>query len=236
MTCGLPASIRSWDSPGSARSWLTRNKHSPFQLPTLSHAFTLSRGPVGEVAPGALPLTSVASAAVSVVEAECEKSSATTYFWYREALDISNSISESGGLNWKMTLCLLVAWSIVGMAVVKGIQSSGKVMYFSSLFPYVVLACFLVRGLLLRGAVDGILHMFTPKEGSFRGPVTSGIKKVPESSELPLESHSPQGDQQKLCSPYIEGVDKAQVSSRRTPSFPKDGLSPPVVSPLCGPL
>lgn len=66
-------------------------------------------------------------AAVPVVEAECEKSSATTYFWYREALDISNSISESGGLNWKMTLCLLVAWSIVGMAVVKGIQSSGKV-------------------------------------------------------------------------------------------------------------
>lgn len=69
----------------------------------------------------------MAFAAVSVVEAECEKSSATTYFWYREALDISNSISESGGLNWKMTLCLLVAWSIVGMAVVKGIQSSGKV-------------------------------------------------------------------------------------------------------------
>lgn len=62
-----------------------------------------------------------------MVEAECEKSSATTYFWYREALDISNSISESGGLNWKMTLCLLVAWTIVGMAVVKGIQSSGKV-------------------------------------------------------------------------------------------------------------
>lgn len=38
-----------------------------------------------------------------------------------------------------------------------------QVMYFSSLFPYVVLACFLVRGLLLRGAIDGILHMFTPK-------------------------------------------------------------------------
>ncbi|XP_031313637.1 sodium-dependent neutral amino acid transporter SLC6A17 isoform X2 [Camelus dromedarius] len=106
----------------------------------------------------------VRNGTVTVVEAECEKSSATTYFWYREALDISNSISESGGLNWKMTLCLLVAWSIVGMAVVKGIQSSGKVMYFSSLFPYVVLACFLVRGLLLRGAIDGILHMFTPKE------------------------------------------------------------------------
>lgn len=46
-----------------------------------------------------------------------------------------------------------------------GSLSSLQVMYFSSLFPYVVLACFLVRGLLLRGAVDGILHMFTPKVG-----------------------------------------------------------------------
>ncbi|XP_061898846.1 sodium-dependent neutral amino acid transporter B(0)AT2 isoform X1 [Entelurus aequoreus] len=94
---------------------------------------------------------------------ECEKSSATTYYWYREALDISDSISESGGLNWKMTLCLLAAWSVVCLAMIKGIQSSGKVMYFSSLFPYVVLICFLVRSLLLEGSMDGIRHMFTPK-------------------------------------------------------------------------
>ncbi|XP_076841055.1 sodium-dependent neutral amino acid transporter B(0)AT2 [Brachyhypopomus gauderio] len=94
---------------------------------------------------------------------ECEKSSATTYFWYRRTLDISDSISESGGLNWRMTLCLVAAWSIVCLAMIKGIQSSGKVMYFSSLFPYVVLICFLVRGLLLQGSVDGIIHMITPK-------------------------------------------------------------------------
>ncbi|XP_029378555.1 sodium-dependent neutral amino acid transporter B(0)AT2 isoform X1 [Echeneis naucrates] len=97
------------------------------------------------------------------VEPECEKSSATTYYWYREALDISNSISEGGGLNWKMTLCLLAAWLMVCLAMIKGIQSSGKVMYFSSLFPYVVLICFLIRALLLKGSVDGIRHMFTPK-------------------------------------------------------------------------
>ncbi|KAM4619491.1 sodium-dependent neutral amino acid transporter B(0)AT2 [Polymixia lowei] len=94
---------------------------------------------------------------------ECEKSSATTFYWYREALDISDSISESGGLNWKMTVCLLAAWSMVCLAMIKGIQSSGKVMYFSSLFPYVVLICFLVRALLLKGSFDGIRHMFTPK-------------------------------------------------------------------------
>ncbi|CAL1594790.1 unnamed protein product [Knipowitschia caucasica] len=94
---------------------------------------------------------------------ECEKSSATTFYWYRVALDISDNISESGGLNWRMTLCLLAAWTMVCLAMIKGIQSSGKVMYFSSLFPYLVLICFLVRALLLKGSVDGIKHMFTPQ-------------------------------------------------------------------------
>ncbi|KAJ3596634.1 hypothetical protein NHX12_003038 [Muraenolepis orangiensis] len=97
------------------------------------------------------------------VEPECEKSSATTFYWYREALDISDSISDGSQLNWRMSLCLLAAWTMVCLAMIKGIQSSGKVMYFSSLFPYVVLICFLVRALLLKGSMDGIRHMFTPK-------------------------------------------------------------------------
>ncbi|XP_076776226.1 sodium-dependent neutral amino acid transporter B(0)AT2 [Arvicanthis niloticus] len=105
----------------------------------------------------------VKNASHTYIEPECEKSSATTYYWYREALDITSSISESGGLNWKMTVCLLAAWVMVCLAMIKGIQSSGKIMYFSSLFPYVVLICFLIRSLLLNGSIDGIRHMFTPK-------------------------------------------------------------------------
>ncbi|KAJ8393396.1 hypothetical protein AAFF_G00061180 [Aldrovandia affinis] len=107
---------------------------------------------------------------LTYVEPECEKSSATTYYWYRVALNISDSISDSGGLNWKMTLCLLAAWTMVCLAMIKGIQSSGKVMYFSSLFPYVVLICFLVRALLLTGSIDGIRHMFTPSWRSCWSP------------------------------------------------------------------
>lgn len=61
------------------------------------------------------------------MEPECQRSTATTYFWYREALDIAGSIEDSGGLNWKMALSLLAAWILVGLAVIKGIQSSGKV-------------------------------------------------------------------------------------------------------------
>uniref|UniRef100_A0A3P8YK72 Transporter n=1 Tax=Esox lucius TaxID=8010 RepID=A0A3P8YK72_ESOLU len=105
----------------------------------------------------------VVNGSQAITEPECEKSSATTYFWYRQTLNITSTIEDSGGLNWKMTLSLFAAWLIVCLAVIRGIQSSGKVMYFSSLFPYVVLICFLVRGLMLKGSVDGIAHMFTPK-------------------------------------------------------------------------
>uniref|UniRef100_A0A8C7JN86 Transporter n=1 Tax=Oncorhynchus kisutch TaxID=8019 RepID=A0A8C7JN86_ONCKI len=94
---------------------------------------------------------------------ECLGSSPTSYFWFRKALDITDSIDESGEFNPIMTGCLLAAWAIVCLAMIKGIKSSAKVMYFSSVFPYVVLFIFLVRGLMLDGAKEGIAYMFYPK-------------------------------------------------------------------------
>ncbi|XP_039191188.1 orphan sodium- and chloride-dependent neurotransmitter transporter NTT5 isoform X1 [Crotalus tigris] len=99
----------------------------------------------------------------AVTESECTDSSPTIYFWNRKALHITNSIEESGGLDPALAGCLFAAWMLVCLAMIKGIKSSGKVLYFSSLFPYVVLLCFLVRALLLEGAADGIRIMFTPK-------------------------------------------------------------------------
>ncbi|KAF7697907.1 sodium-dependent neutral amino acid transporter B(0)AT2 [Silurus meridionalis] len=94
---------------------------------------------------------------------ECAASSPTTYFWFRKALDISDSIDQSGEFNPIITSCLLAAWVIVCLAMIKGIKSSAKVMYFSSIFPYAVLFCFLIRGLMLDGAIEGLTYMFFPK-------------------------------------------------------------------------
>ncbi|XP_075949582.1 sodium-dependent neutral amino acid transporter B(0)AT2-like [Anarhichas minor] len=99
----------------------------------------------------------------NVTVKECEKSSPTSYFWYRKALDITDSIDETGSFNPYIVCCLLAAWTVVCLGMFKGIKSSVKVMYFSSIFPYVVLFCFLVRGLMLDGALDGIAYMFYPK-------------------------------------------------------------------------
>lgn len=100
---------------------------------------------------------------VNVTVKECEKSSPTSYFWYRKALDITDSIDETGSFNPYIVCCLLGAWTIVCLGMFRGIKTSVKVMYFSSIFPYVVLFCFLVRGLMLDGAMEGITHMFYPK-------------------------------------------------------------------------
>ncbi|XP_059391354.1 sodium-dependent neutral amino acid transporter B(0)AT2-like isoform X2 [Carassius carassius] len=94
---------------------------------------------------------------------ECAASSPTVYFWYRKALDITDSIDETGEFNPIITVCLLAAWVIVCLAMYKGIKSTGKVMYFSSVFPYVVLLCFLIRGMTLDGASEGIKFMFYPR-------------------------------------------------------------------------
>ncbi|KAL0156149.1 hypothetical protein M9458_047395, partial [Cirrhinus mrigala] len=94
---------------------------------------------------------------------ECAASSPTAYFWYRKALDITDSIDETGEFNYIITGCLLAAWVIVCLGMYKGIKSTGKVMYFSSVFPYVVLLCFLIRGVTLDGASEGIKFMFYPR-------------------------------------------------------------------------
>lgn len=72
------------------------------------------------------------------LEPECAKSSATTYYWYRKTLDISDSISEGGGVNWKMTVSLLAGWILVCLAMIKGIKSSGKVASASAAFAHLL--------------------------------------------------------------------------------------------------
>ena len=76
--------------------------------------------------------------------------------------DGTNSATNLGTPEPLLTLCLLLAWVLVYLCLLNGIKSSGKVVYFTALFPYVVLAALIGRGVTLPGAMDGIMYFITP--------------------------------------------------------------------------
>ncbi|KAL5022464.1 hypothetical protein ScPMuIL_001619 [Solemya velum] len=101
---------------------------------------------------------------------ECKLSGPTTYFWYRETLNISPSVEVAGDLNWWIIVSLLCAWVIVYLCMVKGITSSGKVVYVTATFPYLVLIIFFFRGVTLEGFHHGLYHLFVPEFSRLADP------------------------------------------------------------------
>lgn len=64
---------------------------------------------------------------------------------------------------WRLSLCLLFSWMLLFLVMVKGVASSGKVAYFTALFPYVVLFILLGRGATLPGAYEGVMFFIKPQ-------------------------------------------------------------------------
>ena len=116
---------------------------------------------------------------------ECLKSGTTKYFWYRDTLNASPNIEMAGNLteklqfwkkkrkkkfliflgqfNWTIAACLLLAWLLVYVCIIKGITENPIIIYITAIYPYVVLIIFLIRALTLPGMGDGIAYLFTPQ-------------------------------------------------------------------------
>ena len=67
-----------------------------------------------------------------------------------------------GSVQWELLGCLAMAWLCVYGIIAKGLHSSGKIIWFTALFPYFVMAILLCRALTLEGAADGLLYYITP--------------------------------------------------------------------------
>ena len=77
-------------------------------------------------------------------------------------LNRTPGLENSGEIVWKLVLALGVAWIIVFFCIFKGIKSSGKVVYFTSVFPFVVLIILGINGWTLKGSEVGMLYFFKP--------------------------------------------------------------------------
>ncbi|TDG96200.1 hypothetical protein EPR50_G00237470 [Perca flavescens] len=91
-------------------------------------------------------------------------------FWEREVLRLSSSLDELGPISWKLALCLAVIWLVCYFCVWKGVKSTGKVVYLTATFPYVMLFVLLVRGATLPGATQGIIYYLKPNSARLADP------------------------------------------------------------------
>lgn len=84
-------------------------------------------------------------------------SSASSEYFNRFILEIheSEGIHDLGIIKWDLAACLLIVYLICYFSLWKGISTSGKVVWFTALFPYFVLLALLIRGITLPGSAEG---------------------------------------------------------------------------------
>uniref|UniRef100_A0A1I8HK84 Transporter n=1 Tax=Macrostomum lignano TaxID=282301 RepID=A0A1I8HK84_9PLAT len=87
---------------------------------------------------------------------------ASEEYFNREVLKVSGDINKFGSPDWKLVMCLLLSWIVIFLSMIRGIKSSGKVVYFTALFPYVILLIFFIRGVTLENAIEGIRFYIVP--------------------------------------------------------------------------
>ncbi|XP_391929.5 sodium- and chloride-dependent GABA transporter 1 isoform X1 [Apis mellifera] len=101
-------------------------------------------------------------------------------YWERRLLGITPGIESIGGIQWELLGCLVIGWLLVYFIIRRGLHQSGKIIWFSALFPYVVLFILLGRAVTLEGSYNGLLYYVTPRweELMSPGPWIDGATQI----------------------------------------------------------
>ncbi|XP_022909605.1 sodium- and chloride-dependent GABA transporter 1-like isoform X2 [Onthophagus taurus] len=101
-------------------------------------------------------------------------------FFDHKVLGISSGIEDVGGMQWQLFTCLVIGWILIYSVIRKGLHQSGKIIWFTATFPYVVLVILLIKSVSLDGATQGLLYYVTPRweELLTPGPWMDGATQI----------------------------------------------------------
>lgn len=90
-----------------------------------------------------------------------ETLSENTYF-ARDVLDRSDSIDDFGYIHPSLMFFYVLSLYICYMVIKNGVKTSGKIIIFTALMPYIFFFILSIRGMFLSGAWQGLKYLFIP--------------------------------------------------------------------------
>lgn len=163
-----------WKSCGN---WWNTPKCLSGPIPPITNNCTaLSSNSSNTLVNGTNALVNATASLVNSSFSNCTSQGAPKYtsppmeYWENYVLRITDSIGDAGIFRWEIVLCLLAAWIVVYFCMWKGVKSSGKVVYFTATFPYVVLFVLFIRGVTLPNASEGIVYYLKPNWARLKEP------------------------------------------------------------------
>ena len=86
----------------------------------------------------------------------------TSNFFFNDFLGITEGHFQLGGIRTPILISLLISWILIVGSIWKGAKTVSKVVYFTVILPWLLLLVFVVRGVTLPGAIDGLIFYLKP--------------------------------------------------------------------------
>jgi len=91
-------------------------------------------------------------------------------YFYTTTLGLTDSPLTLGSFKPMIFLGLLVCWVCITLSTWRGAKTVSKVVYFTVIIPWLLLVVFIIRGVTLPGAVEGLNFYLTPDFAKLKEP------------------------------------------------------------------